>query len=119
MTSETDNSGEIAALRNQVFILLVALIVVSGTLTVILYRQVSITGKDIRMEQTTLNGLKPQAQAINQFVARLISYAQRHPDFVPVLKKYGINPNALPPPGASAVAPSVAPAANLAAPKKP
>ena len=54
-----DMSEQMAALQRQVFTLLLALIVVSGTLTVYLYRQSSLTGKDI----TTI---KPQAQQLIQ-----------------------------------------------------
>ena len=95
-----DSNSEISALKRQVFTLLVALVVVSGTLTVYLYRQASITGKDI-------TAIQPQAQqligAFNQnqslmisFVNQLVVYGQAHPDFRPVLMKYGIQP---PPPG--------------------
>jgi hypothetical protein len=92
--------GELAeqllALQRQVFTLLLALIVVSGTLTVYLYRQASVTRKDI-------NAIRPQAEKIisvfNQnragmqaFVGQLVIYGQTHPDFQPVLKKYGIVP---------------------------
>ncbi|HEX4349924.1 MAG TPA: hypothetical protein VH251_06045 [Verrucomicrobiae bacterium] len=92
----SDSDSELAALRNQIYILLVALIVVSGTLTVYLYRQNSITGKDIA-------AIKPQADqviatfrqdqpAIVNFVNDLVAYGQKHPEFVPVLAKYGIAP---------------------------
>jgi hypothetical protein len=105
-----DTNSEISSLRNQVFILLIALIVVSGTLTVYLYRQASITGKDIE-------AIKPQAQqligAFNQnqklmidFVNTLVVYGQTHPEFRPVLMKYGITP---PPAGVPAPAAPAAP----------
>ena len=101
-----DSNSQISALQRQVFALLIALIVVSGTLTVFLYRQASIVGKDIE-------AVKPQAQqiigAFNQnltlmdgFVKNLIVYGQTHPDFQPVLLKYGL---VVPPPAAPAVAP--------------
>jgi hypothetical protein len=91
-----DSNSEISALKNQVFTLLLALIVVSGTLTVYLYRDASLKGKDIE-------ALRPQAQqiigAFNQnqslminFLNQLIAYGQAHPDFQPVLRKYGIAP---------------------------
>jgi hypothetical protein len=100
-----DSNSEISALRNQIFILLVALIVISGTLTVYLYRQASITRKD-------MDAMKPQAQqligAFNQnqklmieFVNQLVAYGQTHPEFRPVLMKYSITP---PPAGAAAPA---------------
>lgn len=105
----TDTNSEISALKRQVFTLLLALIVVSGTLTVYLYRQASITGKDI-------DAIRPQAQqiigAFNQnqslmvnFVNQLVAYGQTHPDFRPVLLKYGVTP----PPVAVPVTPAAAP----------
>jgi hypothetical protein len=114
--TNSDSATEIAALRRQVFTLLIALIVISGTLTVYLYRQASLAGKDI-------NAIKPQAQQIigvfnqNQtlmvnFVNQLVAYGEKHPDFVPVLKKYGIAPV----PGIPAGSPANATPA--AAPKK-
>ena len=45
--AQTELMDQIVALRHQVFTLLLALVVVSGTLTVYLYRQASVTGKDI------------------------------------------------------------------------
>jgi hypothetical protein len=90
-------SDQIDALRRQTFTLLLALIVVSGTLTVFLYRQASLTRRDIA-------GVKPQAaqviQAFNQdfpvitnLVQHLIIYGQSHPDFQQqVLNKYRIGP---------------------------
>ena len=99
MTPDTvpDHSrAELAALKNQVFTLLVALIVVSGTLTVYLYRQVSLTGKDIRLVEEQGKQLAPMLNqnetAVSGFVNKLVAYGEKHPDFVPVLKKYGIEP---------------------------
>ena len=107
-TTSSSTGEQIAALQRQVFSLLVALIVVSGTLTVYLYRQASIARKDY-------DAIAPQAQqivnAFNQnqslmlgFVNALVGYGQTHPDFRPVLAKYGITPNA-----GGAVTPAVTP----------
>jgi hypothetical protein len=104
-----DSNSEIAALKRQVFTLLVALIVVSGTVTVYLYRQASITGRDI-------DAIRPQAQQIigafnqnqslmNSFVNQLVAYGQTHPDFRPVLQKYGVTPPAVAIPTTPAAAP--------------
>lgn len=116
-----NQNGEIAALKNQVFTLLVALIVVSGTLTVYLYRQSSQIGKDIAALQEQAKNLAPALNqnevAVTTFVTKLITYGQKHPDFVPVLKKYNI-PLTLPgTPGVAPVAP-LTPANPLVAPKK-
>lgn len=101
----SDSNPEISALRSQLFIQLIALVVVTGTLTVYLYRQASVAGKD-------LAAVRPQAQQVianyNQthpvivsFVQQLIAYGQKDPVFMQqVLKKYGVgaaNAPAMPP----------------------
>lgn len=87
-------TDQIAALRRQVSTLLLALIVVSGTLTVFLWYQSHVTGKAIE-------ALKPEAirltkvfeqnrPVMDKLVRQLIVYGQSHPDFQPILKKYGV-----------------------------
>jgi hypothetical protein len=97
-------SDQIAALKRQVFTLLLALIVVSGSLATYLYYQ-------SRVMSQTVEGIKPQAMqviqaykqatanlnqaSVSNFLTQISEYAATHPDFQPVLKKYGWNP---PPP---------------------
>jgi L-fucose isomerase-like protein len=80
-----------------------------------LYRQASITRKDVA-------AIKPQATKIIQefsqnrvgmenFVKQVTAYGSTHPDFQPILRKYGIGPQS-----ATAPATPAAPAAP-AAPK--
>ena len=108
--SQTELADQVAALRRQTFTLLLALIIVSATLTGFLYLQARHTRRDIET-------IKPQAtqliQAFTQnsgniqnFVKALAAFGATHPDFQPILKKYGIAPMA---------APAAAP---VAAPKK-
>ncbi len=89
-----DLPGQVASLRRQITILLFALIVISGTLTVYLWYQSHTTGKAI-------GALQPQAVQITKvfqqnrpgmekLVRQLIVYGQSHPDFQPILKKYGL-----------------------------
>ena len=102
---QTDVLDQMVALRHQVFTLLLALVVVSGTLTVFLYRQASLTGKDIAAikPQVTqmIDTFKRDQQVMENFVKQLTAYGVTHPDFLPVLKKYGI----VPPPAGAPVAP--------------
>jgi len=91
MIPENDNAGtnaELAALKSQLFTLLLALIVVSGTLTVFLYRQDSLVNKDIQQIQQVDANLTRSENAIGDFVGKLSVYSQKHPEFLPVLKKY-------------------------------
>ena len=85
-------SAQIDALRRQTFTLLLALIVVSGTLTVYLYRQASVARNDTKAMKQQAG---PIIQAYNQnlpliqsFVKDIVNYGATHPDFQPILKKY-------------------------------
>lgn len=93
----SETGAEIAALKNQIFTLLVALIVVSGTLTVYLYRQVSLANKDITQSRQVGEIVAKKDAAVTAFVNELAAYGQKHPDFAAsVLKKYGIPPTGIP-----------------------
>ncbi len=88
-----EENDEISSLKNQVFTLLIALIVISGTLTVYLYRQASIAGKE--KQQAILLGttLNEKEAAINNFITQVVAYGEKNPDFTKqVLSKYGIAP---------------------------
>jgi len=87
-------AGQISSLQRQVTLLLVALVVVSSTVTAYLFYQMHILGKD-------LDGTRPQAMQIIQnynkdvprmqkLVQDLTAYGQTHPDFQPILINYGI-----------------------------
>ena len=109
---QTELMDQMVALRHQIFTLLLALVVVSGTLTVVLYRQARLTGKDIEVikPQATqiIEAFKRDRQGMENFVKQLASYGNTHPDFQPILRKYGVAPPSQP---------AAAPAAP-AAPKK-
>ncbi len=107
---------QVESLRRQVFILLLALIVISGALATYLFYQSRLMGKSVE-------GIKPQAmktiQTYNQvkaglnpvvlsnFISQVSAYAIAHPEFRPVLQKYGWNP----PPAPAAPAVPAVPAA--------
>jgi len=94
MTSENnfDSNSEIAALKNQVFSLLIALIVVSGTVTVYLFREASLAGKDLDQAEKLDAVVDQNNNALSNFINTLAVYGEKHPDFLPLLKKYGIVP---------------------------
>jgi hypothetical protein len=104
--TDFDTNAEITGLKNQVFTLLVALVVVSGTLTVYLYQQASVANKEVAQAQHLQYVLNQSETNVISFINRLVIYGQKHPDFAAqVLKKYNIAPV----PGVPAAAP-VAPA---------
>jgi hypothetical protein len=99
--TSSDISAQLAALRRQVFTLLLVLIVVSGTLTVYLYLQAKHTSNDLKAIRPqamqiiqTFNQSKP---GVENFVNQLVAYGIAHPEFQrEVLNKYGL----IPPPAA-------------------
>ena len=103
-SAQNELMDQMVALRHQVFTLLLALVVVSGTLTVFLYRQASVVGKDmaaVRPQATQMiEAFKRDQPTMENFVKQLTAYGNTHPDFQPILKKYGIvspTPSATPP----------------------
>lgn len=104
---------QISALQRQVFILLVALVCVSGTLTIFLYRQASVAGRDISTIQPRVERLvatfNQDQPVMAKFVEQLVDYGKAHPDFQPILRKYGLvgRPGVTPTNRAVAPAPAV------------
>jgi hypothetical protein len=87
----SDSPSEISSLRTQMFIQLVALVIVALCLTAYLYRQASLEGKQITQSLRIINGYKQQEPKIIEVLNQLVAYGQKHPDFSrAVLKKYGV-----------------------------
>jgi hypothetical protein len=97
----SDMELQITALQRQVFLLLLALIVVSTTLVFYLYYQAHILGSDLtasrQREVQVIQTYQLHAPAIDDFNKQLVNYALTHPSFQPVLEKYGWSPSAMPP----------------------
>jgi hypothetical protein len=88
-------SDQIAALRCQVFTLLLALVVISGTLSAYLFYQSRVLGRDITnvKPQATqvIQAFKQSQPRLENFVNQLIAYGQTHPEFQQqILEKYNI-----------------------------
>jgi hypothetical protein len=95
--SHTEISDQVASLRRQVFVLLLMLVIISGTLTVFLGFQSRYTHRDVallRPQATQVIQNYEQARPIIQnLIQQLVAYGQTHPDFQQqVLRKYGITP---------------------------
>jgi hypothetical protein len=109
MNSPSDLAGQVAALQRQVFTLLLALIVVSGTLVSYLGYESYHLGKDINaITAQVVQPYKQKLPAIEGFVSQIVAYGQAHPDFRPILVKNGVVTAT--PPATNAV-PKPAPAA--------
>ena len=86
-----DSNPELISLRRQLFFQLFALVVVAASLTVYLYRQASIEGKQIAQAQKIIASYKQQEPNVINVLNQLVAYGQKHPDFnTVVLKKYGL-----------------------------
>src|ERR1035441_1570834 len=93
----SDLQAEFDAMRNLVMSILILVIVISGTLNIYLLRQwktVSRELKDIRPQATQLiaDYQKTSAPAMSDFLKKVTEYGRTHPDFAPVLAKYGLKP---------------------------
>jgi len=91
-----DLQSQIASLRSLVNSMLVLLIIVSGTLNIFFWRQ-------YKTSKTDLNALSQQAPAMiaeynskqgpimDEFIKKITEYGRSHPDFAPIMTKYGLN----------------------------
>ena len=94
-TGTDDMAAVVKALQSQVATLLVLLLIVSGTMTIYLFRQVSHVRKDLeatrpRAQQMIDEYNQRTAPAIQRFTAELGKYAETHPDVLPILARYGL-----------------------------
>jgi hypothetical protein len=91
-------ADQVAALRHQVTLLMMALIVVTGTLVAYLSYESHHIGKDVaNIQAQIIQPYDKKLPAIRNFVSQLVTYGNAHPEFRPVLEKYGIGTNAVPP----------------------
>ena len=86
----SDLRSEVEGLRQQVWMLLVLMVVVSGTLSTFLLVQMKNAHNDLQESQQTAAQAVAQAAGPELFLTHMIDYAKTHPDFVPILNKYGI-----------------------------
>ena len=87
---------KVALLERQTFSQLLALIVISGTLTGYLYRQASVLHKDIDANQQVINAVNDNKKGMTDFLNQLAAFGQTHPDFEQqIMIKNGL----VPPPG--------------------
>lgn len=83
--SGSEVAEQIAALRRLVFTLLLALIVVSGTLTVYLYRQQKLLRTDIANVRPQalqiITTFKQNQPNLEHLIGQLVAYGNTHPDY--------------------------------------
>lgn len=89
-----DLEWQVAALQRQVFLLLLALIVVTFTIVFYLYYQSHILANDLdNFRPGALQVIKnynDNARTIANFESQVINYGEAHPAFVAALKQNGL-----------------------------
>jgi len=110
--------AEYEALRHLVVSLLVLAVVVSGTLTIYLLRQYRFTHNELVQFRPGAVQMISEYQKLrgpvqDQFLIRLTEYGRTHPDFAPIMAKYGLKPAT-----STSAAPATASPAPGAPPKK-
>jgi len=109
-----DMKQQCACLQRQITTLLLALVIVSGTLTVFLWRQARYARRDLESTKAPIENSRKNKAAMDAFIARIAEFGRTHPDFAPIMTKYRIPmPTGAPPATATAPAP-----ATTAPPKK-
>ena len=120
-----DLQSSIESLRSLVIWVLFIVLCISGTLNMYLLRQARFAQKDLAaIKDNTLKMVdeykRNNGPLMDNFVNQIAEYGRTHPDFAPIMTKYGIKPT-IAPAGTPATpgTPSHAPApAAPAAPKK-
>lgn len=93
-----------------VWLILVLLIVVSGTLWIFLRWQVKYTSLDLEeLRPFIVQYEKATGPAMDSFIYKLADYGRTHPDFAPIMAKYGIKPAPTPGSVTATSAPPVGP----------
>jgi hypothetical protein len=92
-----DLQAQFDALRHLVVSLMILVLVISGTLNIYLLRQWRSASKDlagIRPQATQMIAEYQQKSAplMTDFVKKITEYGRTHPDFAPILAKYGLKP---------------------------
>jgi hypothetical protein len=114
----SDLRAQFDQLRHLISSVLILVIVISGTLGIYLLRQWQSSRKDLAAirppaAQMIAEYQKVSGPLMSDFVKKITDYGRTHPDFAPVLAKYGLRPTG--PTNTALTAPGAPPAA---APKK-
>jgi hypothetical protein len=100
-TQSAESVRQIEALQRQVFLLLLALVVLSATLVFYLFCESHFRNRELEefraQEGPVIQAWSKNQQAIKAIHQELSNYGLTHPNFQPVLRKYGWTPPATAP----------------------
>jgi hypothetical protein len=91
-----DLQTQVDSLRKLVQALLALMVVVSGTISIYLFAQARYSARDRDLFRAQAGNLLTQYQktsgpATDEFLKKLAIYGTKHPDFVPIVTKYGLD----------------------------
>jgi hypothetical protein len=87
--SVADLKETVAALQRQFFSLMLAVIVVSGTVSLYLYRQASLIRKDLDQTEKIVAAFQHDRPVMLNFLGKLNDYAKTHPDVNQIVMRNG------------------------------
>ncbi len=95
VVDSSDLREQIESLRHLIGSVLILLVVVSGTLTLFLLRELKTTSAQLDAFRSGATNMiaayqKQQAPLMDEFIKRIQQYGQTHRDFDPILFKYGL-----------------------------
>ncbi len=105
-----DLRDQVDSLRTLLVAVLLSTLVVTGSLTVYLFRQTSLQARQITSQRETLAQIAEEQGKVGGAIAQLKAFAIRSPDYASILAKYGLKPEPLAL-STNAPAPTPAPAA--------
>ncbi len=110
----TELTAQFEALRGLVTSMLILLVVLTGTFDIYLLREYKFKHDDLKVirpqiGQKIANFNKNFKPGMEEFISKLQDFARTHPDFAPIIAKYGIKPAQSP-----VVAPSAPPTSSPA-----
>ena len=99
LPDDSQLQAQLEDLRHLVISVLILMVVVSGTLSVFLLRHWTQTRRDLaayRIEASMLVDAynKQAGPQMDAFIEKLKEYGRTHPEFAPILARYGIAPTA-------------------------
>jgi hypothetical protein len=108
-SNANDLQAQFDGLRHLVVSILILVVVISGTLNIYLLRQWRTASKDLaairpQAAQMIAEYQRVSAPLMTDFVKKITEYGRTHPDFAPILAKYGLKPG-----GATGAAPVTTP----------
>lgn len=92
-----DVRQELESLNAGFRILLFSGLLVTASLCAFVYRQVSLQGRQIAAQNLALRQMGEERAQIGGALAQLKAFGLRSSDYAPVLAKYGLKPEPLPP----------------------